>query len=410
MNWFIYKILVLFFISLSLASVEWDNCGVSLPITIQNIDYSPSNAVEIDSLLNVTVTIDIQTGYSIPTGSQLKLQVWVENFNGDPIISDYFPICSISDQIHCPVSAGQLLFKEVNLQVPEFPVGHYKAKLEFFNGTTELGCSDIYWTIWAPEPPPTCYFQSSTVASGLNSDFHYEHLLPKDRLVNDWVQVGSLGPEGPFVNGNLTGFTATNDNTFGMNISSMSFEYALNATLTQIVNGNTFSYSGLFWVGSAEMDMNTWSKCFWKGEITFNASYSTTTGEVLSMTGEITVDPGSSYPPAWPGPQTFGKLNPIKISYVNSDQWGFHAQREICQCTIDNCGVCGGDGSSCATSTSKSSNAGAIAAGVIVPVVVIVGVVFGVIYYKKKKREHHIRETVMSSEIGDTENWTKITN
>eukprot|EP01156_Anaeramoeba_ignava_P023427 Anaeramoba_ignava/c21541_g1_i2.p1 GENE.c21541_g1_i2~~c21541_g1_i2.p1 ORF type:complete len:430 (+),score=120.71 c21541_g1_i2:27-1292(+) len=411
--------LLILLTSFVFANISYTNCGSDNdPATLTYFSYLPADSFVIDSIFSYVANYSIKTGYEISAGSTLHLAVWYQNFSADPIIEMDFDSCEI---FSCPVVAGNYVRKDYDIKVPEFPIGKYKIELLLRDDQgSRLACYDFEASMsnGSSPTPANCVYTSSytfstTVAQG---QAHYQNEAPADRNIGDWMQIGNMSSHGTFPLISFSKLDSTPDNTFGETLEPSNFQWAINATYnTDNSNSNEyiFEYSGDFWMGSLQLGMTTWDNCFMKGTVEFTETYSKSTNELTGAYGQVNVIPPTSYPHYWAGPISFGKLNPAKMEFnIQLRAAAITATGEFCQCEVDICGVCGGDGSSCQspTSTSEStSKVGVIVPAVVVPIVVVGAIIF-VVIYRRKKKQKEIRDSVMNPNIPsyNTSDWTRI--
>ncbi|KAJ5067740.1 hypothetical protein M0811_02930 [Anaeramoeba ignava] len=411
---FLFLVILL---SFSFASFFSHNCGEDTdPMVVQYYDF-PDDFLRIDQPLTFSFNYSLAPGSSMQQGSTVTFTIWYQDFTGDPWMVIPADVCSISNQVKCPVLPGNYTWEETNFQVPDFPLGQWKAQILITNSTTRFICNEIYFTTnnGSSPYPPSCEFNSSYEFKTFlpESNVHFENSDVTNRQMGDWLQIGSLGSWGNWDNISFTSMTETPDNSFGNTLNASQFLWAVNATISEILTDSTYyayQYSGNFWIGSVELDMNSWRFPFIKGDIVFVEKYLKSNLALSSLLGKVDVIPASSFPIGWDGPVLFGRLNPGKVTIdIGTRILTISKSGILCQCPVDVCGVCGGDGSTCQTSTSKSKT-GIIAASVVVPVVVISVLIIVFVIYPKRKAKKKMADDIMNPNLSSQKsgNWTQI--
>ncbi|KAJ5075629.1 phosphatidylglycerol/phosphatidylinositol transfer protein -related [Anaeramoeba ignava] len=413
MNSLLFFILTITLLSVLNAQITIQDCGAPTdPLQLLEFNYTPSNFINIDE--NFTISIIYSLTQTLNTGT-VQATLWYTDFNGDPLIPTVdFNLCEIASQIKCPLASGNHTFKS-GRQFPEFPLGQYKLRIVVVNeNTVRQACKDIFFSVNnGTTPVSRCEFLSYYNADGSLPEIHYQNQPIFSRKVGDWLQVGTLGPysTGNWANGTFSKFDASPDNLINAEMDYQNYIWGINCTLNKITNTSSninFNYIGDFWVGNPSSDLISWDNYFLKGSINFVSSYSLTTQTLVDITGDIDVEPIVHVPPVWHVIIGFGDKNPGSISFSSQyNAWSVSAQKIVCQCPIDVCGVCGGDGSTCAPSTSASSNTGVIVTSIVVPIVVITGVILAIVFIRKRKQKKNLRDSIFS-QYGTTDTWQNI--
>ncbi|KAJ3431071.1 niemann pick type c2 protein npc2-related [Anaeramoeba flamelloides] len=343
------------------STIEFENCESSEQpnVKITYINYSPQNSIQIGS----TFTFDL--GYSVESmtlkeGTLLNITVWYKDFLSKPLFSTTIDLCE-DTSVTCPIQVGDHKFTSKALEIPYVPIGKYKIVLNILSETKEEGCTEFMLNVIDKSNPPQrdCNYESIIdLAPRPSLIAHFSTKNVDFRSVGDWLQIGDLGEYGAYKRGQFTNMHASMDVTFGEPLIGNGYAWCLNATITNmtsIVNGSIIVYEGDYWIGNKEKNLNTWDQFLMRGNIRINGTWDTRTNEMIAANGEINAIPSIHYPENWLGPVSFGRFNPIPFVYKYfEDIIVIKKSENICQCKVDVCGVCGGNGSSCAPTPSPS--------------------------------------------------------
>ncbi|KAJ3428767.1 niemann pick type c2 protein npc2-related [Anaeramoeba flamelloides] len=425
-----FLFIVCLFVTFASASIEWKNCNDGkYAIQLEDLQYTPEDAFIIGEKFSFNTTFEISE--EIPGGT-ITISVYHNDFNGDPWLEQTATFCEYF--YPCPVAPGTYVRKAESQSIPDIPQGQYllHISLASTDKKTELACVEFEASVSEknnPTPENCEYSSNMNWEVDTNDIAIYEQPLVADRHTGSWMQVGDLGPYDHGERGTFSKLQASEDNTFGEAPTTTAFQWCLNATVTedkQVDDDYEITYEGDVWIGSEAERMSTWERYYMRGNVEFTGTWDGTSNELKDLTGTLNFNPAIHVPKSWSGPVSYGKLNPLPLSYFTaSDIVQLIKSDTICQCEYDICGVCGGDNSTCTTPTptatptpspttdtkSDDNNNTIIAVSIIVPIAVIAIVIILVLVIRQRKQKKVAQtEIISANRFGNTGmSWSQIT-
>ncbi|KAJ6228908.1 niemann pick type c2 protein npc2-related [Anaeramoeba flamelloides] len=419
--------LALLLFTVSYAEIDVEMCEGDWDVTVTKLDYQPHPSFVIGDDFSYEAYFTVSKEVA---GGTIRAQVWVNDFSDDPWIDTTDDLCRYFD---CPMTVGDHVRKDWNINIPSVPQGQYELKLTVMDPEDNIvSCVIVTASVTdSNNPTPTnCNYPSDMDWSmEANNIAQYEKADPKERVKGTWIQVGDLGPHTTGDRGKFSKLIASEDNTFGEVPNSNIFEWCLNGTVTKresVDAGYEITYEADVWIGAKNENMDTWDEYYMRGNVEFTGTWDISDDHLSALTGNLNFDPTVHMPPSWAGPVSYGKLNPIPLEFKSTSNLVL-AQKDttVCQCEIDDCGVCGGDGQSCITPTptatptpspttdtkSDDNNNTIIAVSVIVPIAAIVIIIIVILLLRQRKQKKTAQtEIISANRFGNTGmSWSQIT-
>ncbi|KAJ6236953.1 hypothetical protein M0813_27698 [Anaeramoeba flamelloides] len=389
-------------------------------MVIGEMTYSPDDSFVIGSTFEYTLEYEVLEAFDTAT---VQVALYYTDFEGDPMFSHTLNYC---DFFGCPSPVRNRTKKGSDITIPAYAVGKYKAHLEILVGEEEWGCVNFFFDMKKKSGEPQCEYESymdfAEITEGLAK---YQELEVSKRVDGQWMQIGDLGPHSSTLErGTFSRLESSEDNNFATPISPDDFQWCLNGTMINSYEegGNYYhEYEADIWIGSKAHEMDTWDEYYMRGNAKFTGIWSSSDDEMIGIhTGELNFSPEMHMPKGYDGPLTYGKLNPIPIEY-DSDSGIVTTEKrtDYCGCDVDECGVCGGDGTSCATPTptpstdtkSDDNNNTIIAVSIIVPIAAIVIIVLIIVLVRQRNKKKSAQtEIISANRFGNTGmSWSQIT-
>ncbi|KAJ3449929.1 niemann pick type c2 protein npc2-related [Anaeramoeba flamelloides] len=416
-----FKILFLavLLFTVSYAEITFEMCEGDWDVTVTKLDYEPHPSFVINEDFSYEANFTVSKEVA---GGTIRAQAWVNDFSGDAWVDTTDELCKYFD---CPMTVGDHVRKDWNIHVPSIPQGQYEIKLTVKDLEEKVvSCVVVTASVTdSDNPTPTnCNYPSEMDwTMNANDIAQYEKADPKERVKDTWIQVGDLGPHTTGERGKFTKLIASEDNSFGETPNPDVFEWCLNGTVTNhesVDAGYEITYEADVWIGAKNENMDTWDEYYMRGNVEFTGTWALSDGHLSALTGNLNFDPAVHMPPSWSGPVSYGKLNPIPLEFKTTSNL-VQALKEttVCQCEVDDCGVCNGDGTTCATPTpstdtkSDDNNNTIIAVSIIVPIAAIVIIVVIVLLIRQRKQKKTAQtEIISANRFGNTGmSWSQIT-
>ncbi|KAJ3437322.1 myelin p0 related [Anaeramoeba flamelloides] len=424
-------LLILLAINLITCTITWNNCDDEQVLTVVSVDYEPADSFIVGTEFSYTLLY--KNTETITTASSCEVKAWINDFHGDPLITETFSICDFLD---CPIPIETHTRTDHGIIIPEGILGEIKVTVSCDQGSLDFGCFEMDATVSnstgptptpTPGPNPDCEWKSYIDwAIEVNNVANFENEQVVDRKVGDWIQVGDLGDYDDNSRGGFSKLEGSSDNDFGIEVTASEYQWAFDGKITVIDSSyddySVITYKVNFWVGSATNYMDSLEDFYMKGEATFSGRWSKTSNEMLTMDeGELVFDPKSNVPPRFSGPIIYGKLNPIGLEYDYDTKIVTIQKDEIlCQCRVDVCGECNGDNSTCAVTPSpeaspsteaKDNDALVLGLSIGLPIGFLCILILVIILVRQSRSKNKKQKEIIASDrfAQATTNWEQIT-
>ncbi|KAJ3441743.1 hypothetical protein M0812_13757 [Anaeramoeba flamelloides] len=396
----------------------------NLNIVYKNLTYTPPTSIQINTNFVGTLEYEV-TKNNIGLGAKLNITAWYQT-KDDHWFSTQLDLCE-DTSVECPLKVGKHQFTTKKLLIPYLPKGLLLMEMKTIYNNVVEGCAFFKINVTDQIDPPKrhCIYTSQVDFSAFATGAaQYSSKSISWRDVGDYLQVGDLGQYTTGERGKFTKIYSTPDNTFGEELSSRDYHWCINATITnifQIVNGSNITYEGDFWIGSKSKNLDTWDEFLVRGNLFLNGVWDNRTNQLINGSGILNAIPSIMIPKGFSGPVSFGKYNPMKYEYHDEMNIALlNIVKEFCQCPIDVCGVCGGDGSSCKptptpystpsptpSTKKKGINTQTLILSIAIPVAAIILIVLIVVIARKNKKINSGESEPMIQKGPSGLNWEK---
>jgi len=340
--------ILLVFISSCSASFTWSDCGVKLNTNIhyEEASISPSS-VQSNRTLSINVKATIVTSIA-DASTYLTVLKDGQLFESVQIIDLCSIVRSSSVSISCPLQPGEISFTYTWNNVPALITGDYQVKIDSSYNGLEIGCLMLTGHIDGLSSPSCQYTSSFQVGVDANVVYANDDTA---------IQVGQYGnnlPPNQIFNASWgtfsTNFVGTSD--LGGIVSVTNYVWGINGSLTSRPtspnpNEELRIYYGDLFVGfpiPGSIDMFT----AFLGKFNWTYSFDPTRTNPYVISGTFWLNPPYSLPHGYQWPTILGNLGTFSFQQQSDGTFIVSGSRTWCTCGVDACGVCGGDGRSCA--------------------------------------------------------------